>query len=286
MRIGIIGAGKVGIALGYALQNSGFSISVVASRREASLENAQNYIGEGTLYTTQNERVPELADVIAVTTQDREIRKVAAQLSGVKDGLRGKVIFHTSGAHASSELAPLEKCGAYLGSLHPLQTFPDIDAGVAVLPETYIFVEGDNQALPALRSLASAIGAEAVVIDSQNKVLYHLAAVFVCNLLSALMYSGEGITRRIGIDLRPFYPIIKATLKNIEAKGPLTSLTGPIVRGDAGTIESHLGALRGMELHEDVYKSLSRVALRMAEERETLSEEQSAALQHLLDERE
>jgi predicted short-subunit dehydrogenase-like oxidoreductase (DUF2520 family) len=282
MRIGIIGAGKVGIALGYALQKKGFPVTVVASRRQASLETAKSYIGEGTAYTTDNERVPQLADVIAVATQDREIRKVAEQLSGMKVGLQGKVIFHTSGAHASSELAPLEKRGAYLGSLHPLQTFPDIEAGVAVLPETYIFVEGDEQALPSLRALASPIGAETVVIDSHNKVLYHLAAVFVCNLLSALMYSGEGITRRIGIDLTPFYPIIRATLRNIEAKGPLSSLTGPIVRGDAGTIESHLSAMRGMELHEDVYKSLSRVALKMAEERKTLTGEQVAAIEQLL----
>jgi predicted short-subunit dehydrogenase-like oxidoreductase (DUF2520 family) len=286
MRIGIIGAGKVGIALGCALMNRGFSVTVVASRREASLVNARTYLGEGPVYTTDNGRALELADVIAVATQDREIGKVALQLSGVRGSMEGKVIFHTSGAHASSELSPLGQCEAHLGSLHPLQTFPDIDAGIAVLPETYIFVEGDEEALVVLRTLGSAIGAETVIIDGHNKVLYHLAAVFVCNLLSALLYSGEGITSRIGINLKPFYPIIRATLKNIETKGPLLSLTGPVIRGDAGTIEAHLVALRGMELHEEVYRSLSRVALAMAEERNTLTEEQLAALRHLLGESE
>ncbi len=87
---------------------------------------------------------------------------------------------------------------------------------------------------------------------------------------------------RIGIDLKPFYPIIRATLKNIENNGPLPSLTGPVVRGDAGTVESHIGAMEGMELHEHVYKALSLVALAMAEERGTLTDGQRAALKRLL----
>src|SRR5208283_537249 len=149
-------------------------------------------------------------------TQDREIKNVAAQIAAAPGRLDGKLFFHTSGAHASSELSPLEQRGASLGSLHPLQTFPDIDAGIRSLPDTYIFIEGDNKALPALREIASAIGAEAVVIESANKVLYHLSAVFVCNLHAGLLYAGEGVMKRIGIDLKPFYPIIRATLANIE----------------------------------------------------------------------
>jgi predicted short-subunit dehydrogenase-like oxidoreductase (DUF2520 family) len=283
MNIGIIGAGKVGTALGYALKKKGFRIAVVASRRETSLGAARSYLGDEPVYTTDNERVLELADVVAVTTQDREIKKVAEQLCSREGRLDSTTIFHTSGAHASSELSPLQQRGAHLGSLHPLQTFPDIDAGIAVLPETYIFVEGDAKSLPVLQTLASAVGAESVLIEKENKVLYHLAAVFVCNLLSALLHSGEGITRKIGIDLRLFYPIIRATLKNIEIRGPLLSLTGPVVRGDMGTVESHLSALDGMKLHERVYRSLSLVALQMAEERKTLTEDQSAALRRLLD---
>ena len=103
-----------------------------------------------------------------------------------------------------------------------------------------------------MRQLASRLGAKVVRIESENKVLYHLSAVFVCNLLSALLYTGEGIMKRIGIDLAPFYPIIRATLANIEAKGPLLSLTGPVVRGDAGTVASHLEAIGDMPLRKGV----------------------------------
>ena len=167
----------------------------------------------------------------------------------------------------SKSCVPSTKRAPSSGSLHPLQTFPNIDAGIAVLPETYMFIEGEERALPTLRALASGIGRETVQIASRDKVLYHLSAVFVCNLLSALLYAGQGVMERIGIGLEPFYPIIRATLKNIEAKGPLLSLTGPVVRGDAGTVEAHLAALRDMGLNEQVYKSLSLVALHMAKAR-------------------
>jgi len=284
MNIGIIGAGKVGTALGCVLKRKGFAVTAVASRRQASLDRARPYIGEESIYTLDNGRVFASADVVAVTTQDREIHKVADQISAQGIALEGKVVFHTSGAHASCELSPLDKKGALLGSFHPLQTFPDIEAGIAVLPETYIFIEGDGAALPALRTLASAVGREWKLLARESKVLYHLSAVFVCNLLCALLYSGEGIMKRIGIDIEPFYPIIRATLRNIEAKGPLSSLTGPVVRGDAGTIEAHLTAMQGMERAREVYRSLSRVALEMAEERGEVGAEQLAALKALLGE--
>ena len=221
MNIGIIGAGKVGIALGHVLKRKGFRIAAVASRRAASLEEARTHIGGDCAYTLDNAQVFGMADVVAITTQDREIRKVAEQIFAQGADLDGKVVFHTSGAHASTELSPLDEKGALLGSFHPLQTFPDIDSGIAVLPETYIFIEGDDGALPTLRALASAVGHEPVLLARENKVLYHLSAVFVCNLMAALLYSGEGIMKRINIDLKPFYPIIRATLQNIEARGPL-----------------------------------------------------------------
>ena len=284
MRIAIIGAGKVGIALGYVLRKKGFNVVAVASRRQSSLDTAKTYIGADCFTTLDNRQAVEMADVVAVTTQDREIKNVAAQIAAIDGRLDGKLFFHTSGAHASSELSPLEQKGALLGSLHPLQTFPDIDAGIRGLPDTYIFIEGDGKALPVLGDLASRIGAEAVVIESANKVLYHLSAVFVCNLLAGLLYAGEGIMKRVGIDLTPFYPIIRATLANIEARGPLLSLTGPVVRGDAGTVSSHLAAMGEMPLHEKVYKALSLVALEMARERGTLTEEQIGALKSLLEE--
>jgi predicted short-subunit dehydrogenase-like oxidoreductase (DUF2520 family) len=282
MKIGIIGAGKVGIALGHVLQNKGFAIVAVASRREESLELARNYIPGKCLYTKNVSEVVREADVIAITTQDREINAVAQEISRKADKLDRKLFFHTSGAHPATELSPLEQKGAILGSLHPLQTFPDVNSGIVALPRTYIFIEGDEKAIPVLDLLASTIGFKVVRIESKNKVLYHLSAVFMCNLLTALMHTGEGIANRIGVDLMPFFPIIETTLRNIETKGPLLSLTGPVVRGDAETVASHLEAIKGMEPQESVYRMLSLVALEMAKERKTLKPEEMEKLESVL----
>jgi predicted short-subunit dehydrogenase-like oxidoreductase (DUF2520 family) len=283
MKIGIIGAGKVGIVLGRTLMDKGYPVMAVASRRKESLEIAKRYMGEGPLYTPDNMKVVELCDVIAVTTQDREIHKVAEEIQATSVSIEGKTFFHTSGAHKASELTPLDTHGAHLGSLHPLQSFPDVDTGLAALPSTHIFIEGDEGALRNLQVIAQVVGFDSVVIKSENKVLYHLAAVFVCNLLTALFYSGQQIMDKIDIDLKPFYPIIHATLHNIETKGPLAALTGPVIRGDSGTVAAHLEAMKGMSQQESVYKVLSLVALEMSEKRDILTEEQKAALKALIE---
>ncbi len=284
MKIGIIGAGKVGSAIGHAMREKGLPVGAISDIRPESLVTARRYLGEGCLTTSRNADVVEASDVIAVTTQDREIGRVARDLyeSGVPVG--GKLFFHTSGAHPSGALKPLDEKGAILGSLHPLQTFPDIDSAIEVLPSTYIFVEGGEEALRTLSVLGNTIGHKAVTIEGSHKVLYHLSAVFVCNLLCALFGSAEGIMEKIGIGLEPFHPIINATLRNIEEKGPLMSLTGPVIRGDAETVADHLQAMEreGMDSQKAIYKALSLAALEMTRKRSVLDPDIVKELEKLL----
>jgi predicted short-subunit dehydrogenase-like oxidoreductase (DUF2520 family) len=87
---------------------------------------------------------------------------------------------------------------------------------------------------------------------------------------------------KINIDFEPFLPIIRATIRNIENKGPLASLTGPIVRGDAKTVKAHLASIEDMELHKRVYTALSEVAIEMAGKRGTISEEMVQVLRETL----
>lgn len=284
MKIGIIGAGKVGISIGHALQRKGFQVTAVSDvTGQKAFDRARPYLGENALYTTNNMSVVKVSDVIAITTQDGFIKDVAAEIDVERKDLKGKLFFHTSGAHPSSILKPLDERGAILGSLHPLQTFPDIDSAIRVLPSTYIFIEGSAHALPQLEILGKSIGYTTVPIEGNSKVYYHLSAVFVCNLLCALLYAGEGIMKKINIGLEPFFPIIKATLENIESKGPLMSLTGPIVRGDAGTVEDHIHAMGDMELHKRIYKALSLSALEIARKRNILDQAKLTTLEHILE---
>ncbi len=283
MKVGIIGAGKVGTALGFAMVRKGITVAAVSDKIPATLEKAKEYIGPHTLYTTDNLTAVNMADVVAITTQDGVISEVAREIGGKTGRLEGKLFFHTSGAHPSSILHPLETQGALIGSLHPLQTFPDVDSAIAVLPETYIFIEGDPTALPILEELGTEIGRTTVHIEGKDKVLYHLAAVFVCNFLSALLFAGEGIMKKIDIQLEPFFPIIRATLNNIEKKGPLLSLTGPVVRGDIDTLAAHVSAMEGMEQHKELYRVLSLVAVEMVKQRGLLTEEMLEEMRRMLE---
>jgi len=283
VKIGIIGAGKVGTAIGHAMREKGLPVKAVSDVQQESLERARDYLGDECFYTRHNREVVQMADVIAITTQDRQIRKVADEIYASNIPVEGKLFFHTSGAHPSSLLSPLDERGAILGSLHPLQTFPDIDRAIQVLPSTYVFIEGSSRALETLQLLGNSIGCKAVTIEGDQKVFYHLSAVFVCNLLCALLYSAEGLMDRIGIGLEPFHPIISATLINVEEKGPLMSLTGPVIRGDVDTILDHLHAMSGMETQRKIYKALSLAALEMARKRGILDDEILSALQTVLD---
>ena len=284
MKIGIIGAGKVGIAIARVLKKKGFEVAAVADvTGEKALNMARQYLGNSVSYTDNNMEVVGTCDIVAITTQDGAIREVAKEIHEKAERLDDKLFFHTSGAHPSSILKPLDGKGAILGSLHPLQTFPDIDSAIRALPSTYIFIEGDERALRILETLGKGIGHAVIPIDGKNKVYYHLSAVFICNLLCALLYASEEIMEKIDIRIEPFFPIIEATLQNIEAKGPLLSLTGPIVRGDSETVEGHIDALKNMKLHKQIYKALSLVALDMVKERKIHNKETLGALQRILE---
>lgn len=286
MKIGFIGAGKVGIALAYALRNKGFEVVTIADLRgETAFAVARHYLGDSVRYTMDNMEVVGTCNVVAVTTQDGAIREVAEKISEASGDLRGKLFFHTSGAHPSSILKALDEKGALIGSLHPLQTFPDVASAIRVLPSTFIFVEGPGKALRKLEILGRSIGRSVVPVEENNKVYYHLCAVFVCNLLCALLYSGENIMKKIDITLEPFFPIIDATLNNIKSDGPLLSLTGPIVRGDIGTVKDHMEAMTTMNLHKKIYRALSLTALDMVKERNILTKETIDALARILEDK-
>ncbi|MDR2018342.1 MAG: DUF2520 domain-containing protein [Syntrophobacterales bacterium] len=282
MKIGIIGAGKVGTALAYSMKKKGLHISAISDVSRESLSLAERYLGKGILYTVDNTKAVNSSDVIAVTTQDREIGRVAEEIYDSPAIVDGKLFFHTSGARPSSVLTPLDGKGAILGSLHPLQTFPDIESAICVLPSTYIFIEGAASAIKALTRIGESIGCKVVIIEGSRKVFYHLSAVFVCNLLCALFHSAESVMDRADIGLEPFYPIINATIDNIERAGPLASLTGPVIRGDMETVHDHLKAIADMGLEREVYRALSLVALGMARKRNVLDEELLKALEVVL----
>jgi predicted short-subunit dehydrogenase-like oxidoreductase (DUF2520 family) len=187
------------------------------------------------------------ADVILISTPDAalaEVVKFLARLGG--PALHGRIILHTSGALDRSELAPLARLGASIGSLHPMQTFSG--RGVPKLKNVIFAVEGDRRALHIAKQIARALGGIPIAIEGHDKPIYHATAVLVAGSEFALMEASIQMLLRIGFTrrraLQTLLPLTRQMLDNIERLGPRAAWTGPISRGDYAIVAKHAKALR------------------------------------------
>jgi len=281
----IVGAGRVGRALGYRLREHGWQVGCVITRSQRSARAAVRAIGGGIAWSTL---VPELLDsqVVLITTPDGALSSVAAELAARCTGRgkrwRGHVVLHTSGALDHGILAPLRKMGAATGSMHPMQSFSS--GNVPPLQGVLFGIEGDPRAVAMARRIARDLGGIAAVIPSGRKGAYHAAAVMVAGLGMGLLESAiqvllsAGFTRELA--MQSLLKLMRQMLSDAERKGTRKAWTGPLARGDFATITAHGRALRKYppEIRE-AYQALSRVAVRtLHAEPERVMRELNAAL--------
>lgn len=243
--LAIVGAGRVGRALGRRLRELGWKIGVVATRSGASSRRAVRFIGAGKPHAGLTRNVL-LSHVILMATPDDAVSDVAHELARMGgEELPGRVVLHTSGAQDSRALTPLKEFGAAIGSLHPLQTFSGI--GVPDLAGKVFAVEGDVIAVRAARQIARALGGSPVQIAAGKKALYHAAAVLAAGHVLALMEAASQLLTSQGMKrseaTRALLPLTRQVLDNFERVGPRAAWTGPLARGDYKTVDSHLRAL-------------------------------------------
>jgi predicted short-subunit dehydrogenase-like oxidoreductase (DUF2520 family) len=154
---------------------------------------------------------------------------------------------HCSGAESASLLESAQEQGARIGSFHPMQTFPMTTHGAASLSGVAFAVEGPSPLIDTLRDMARALGGWPVEIAPQHRALYHLTGFLACGAVITLMNQAAelwrvmGYTREQGLEV--LLPILRSTVDSLEAQGAPAGLTGPISRGDVGTVEKHLDAL-------------------------------------------
>ena len=177
--------------------------------------------------------------------------------------------------------------GALIGCAHPLQSFATFDDASAAMPGSVFGITPGPGSLQALEVLVELLGGTSVLVDDQNKALYHAAAVIASNYLVAVEDMAVQVLTSAGFDresaLGALQPLVSGTMNNIRARGTTGALTGPIVRGDVDTVRAHVEALRsltGTELH--LYRSLGRHALEIARRRDTLDAETIEALREAL----
>ena len=286
MEFAIVGAGKVGVALAQLLSRAGYPFLGAASRTLASAERACRLTGAGRAALDAAEICRD-AELILITTPDGAISSVCADLAQAGGISHGAIVAHTSGVHAGAILAPARACGAAVGSMHPLQSFATTEQAVRLLPGCFCCIEGDPDAVQALRSVAEAIGARPMTIPAEGKALYHAAAVTASNYLVALQDVALALAQAAGLErqeaLAALLPLIGGTVDNIGRVGIPGSLTGPIARGDTETLRIHLDAIAAHAPDAlAVYKTLGLQTIRLAVGGGTLSEAQGKELRRLL----
>lgn len=243
--LAIVGAGRVGRALGRRLRELGWRIAAVVTRNEASARRAVRFIGAGSPQAVLSRRILA-STVILIATPDAAIAEVAKELARIgAEELRGKVVLHTSGGLDSKVLRPAHDCGAATGSMHPLQTFSGV--GVPPLEGKVFTIEGDPMAVRTARKIARAFGGIPAQIASSDKPLYHAAgalaaghALVVVEAAAQLLMS---LGRKRGEAIGALLPMTRQVLQNYERLGPRAAWTGPLARKDYARARGCLAAL-------------------------------------------
>lgn len=286
-KVSIIGAGTVGTAVGYLLkEKGGYEISAIAARHMETLEAARLYTGG--FITTDVVEAASMGNLIFITTSDDQIEKVCEAIA-VGGGFKpGDAVFHMSGALSNNVLNSSKGAGARIGSIHPMQSFASVDTAIEHLPGSVFGITVDDKGLPLARQIVETLGGEGVLVRDEDKPLYHAAASAVCNYFVTLVRYGEAIYESIGIPpktaIKAFLPLLKGTLDNMENYGTAKALTGPIARGDVGTVRKHLEALEKRAPEStDLYKLFGRYTVKLAREKGTINPERAEALIQILE---
>jgi predicted short-subunit dehydrogenase-like oxidoreductase (DUF2520 family) len=271
--LSIVGAGRVGRALGKRLRELGWKIGVVTTRNEATARRAVRFIGAGRPHAGLTRQLL-LTRVILLATPDSALKEAAAELARIGgEELAGKIVLHTSGALDSRVLGPVRAQGAAVGSIHPLQTFSGI--GLPPLAGRIFAIEGDPSALRMARRITRALGGVPVRIPGEKKPLYHAACALAAGHLLAVMEAATRALLSIGMKrreaVRALLPLTRQVLLNFERLGPAAAWTGPLSRADYNVVGMHAVALRDLPpefgaAHEALARLGARVLARQPEE--------------------
>lgn len=244
-RLGFIGVGRVGRSLAIALKNQGYYISAIYRRdRERLNALAQELQTEA---VSSPLAVAQRADLIFIAVPDDMITVVVNQLRSTSLDTKGVV--HLSGVHTAHLLSPLEQIGAMTGAWHPAWAFTADKTLTADDWKQVVFALDTSDAVLQqwLDEVSTTLGARVIHIHPNDKTRYHLALVFASNYVVTLYALGQNLLDDIGVEpalaKQALDSVMGSAIANLKQMPPAQALTGPLVRGDVGTIRRHLDAL-------------------------------------------
>jgi predicted short-subunit dehydrogenase-like oxidoreductase (DUF2520 family) len=272
--LSIIGCGKVGKVLGRLwAAHQVFDIKNVLNSTIESARQATAFIDAGTAVEDYHQL--EAADAFLIATPDDRIASSCSELANAGLLSSGTIVFHCSGALSSLDLHAAAQPHAAVASVHPIRSFASIEKVIQNFAGTYCGIEGDVAAVQFLEQAFLAIGAKLVPVRTESKTLYHAAAVFACNYLTVLInmaqqtYIEAGIPEEASLDIME--PLVRETINNIFALGPVHALTGPAARGDFETIKKQQNAVSNWDKkYGDLYTEFAVLAQKLADRKKLL----------------
>ncbi len=280
-KICIIGAGRVGTTFAAAILNAnttGLKLTAISPGSEKSLKRAVKILGEkaGSVdFFNNNADCAKFADCILISTPDDAIEKVAAEIVNSDPGIvKGKIFIHFSGAKSLKVFAAVAKAGGYTASIHPIKSFASIENSISTLPGTIYGVtypeNKDKTTKEYINFFIASLGGKIIEVDDNKKSMYHAAACVASNYLVSLINYAVKIHESIGIkpedSLNGLAGLIEGTVANIKNLGPQKALTGPIARGDTGTVKGHINEFKLFMKpgEENIYKVMGAETAKIA----------------------
>lgn len=240
--VGVIGAGRVGAVLGSALRAAGHAVVGASAVSQASRDRVDALLpGVPVLEIPQ---LVERAELVLISVPDDVLPDLVAGLASTGAWQPGQLVVHTSGRFGWRVLQPAVGNGAIPLALHPAMTFTGTSLDLARLADCSFGVTAPGPVLPIAQALVVEMGAEPVVVAEEMRGLYHSALAHGSNHLVTLVAQSLDLLREAGVESpgRVLGPLLSAALDNALRSGD-GALTGPVARGDAGTVASHVRAI-------------------------------------------
>jgi predicted short-subunit dehydrogenase-like oxidoreductase (DUF2520 family) len=259
LKVGVVGPGRAGTALARALVRAGHVITATSAVSAKSKQRAREYFPDAVI--TDPAEVIEKSDLVLLTVPDDELPALIVGLANTGAPLGGRLVAHASGAHGITILAPATQRGALPLAIHPVMTFTGRDDDVDRIKGVSFGVTAPEPLKPAAEALVIEMGGEPVFIPEENRALYHAALAFAANHLVTITAQAADLLRQAGADNpnRMLAPLLSAALDNALRLGD-NGLTGPVARGDDGTVAAHIKAIEKADPRaKNAYLALARL---------------------------
>ncbi|WP_129661357.1 Rossmann-like and DUF2520 domain-containing protein [Rothia uropygialis] len=276
--IGIIGAGKVGAVLGAALRNAGHALVGVHAVSEESRTRAEALLPD--VPVLQIPEIVERSEVVLFAVPDDALEPLVSGLARGGHFTTGQILIHTSGRFGTEVLSAGRDAGTIALAIHPAMTFTGLSLDLTRLQSASFGVTAAAAFLPIAQAMVVEMGGEPVVIAEGDRPLYHAALAHASNHTVTLIGQASQILESLGVESpgEVLGPLVRASVDNALASGD-SALTGPVVRGDSGSVETHREVLQGFGAEESApdigaaYLALAEASAYRAHRRGILPEE-------------